>query len=320
MAGNLRPIMSDMPSSVEIIEEGPREGFQSEPPLPTADKIKLIEALADTGLREINTCSFVNPRRVPQMADAEQIAAGIRRRQGVRYTGLWLNAAGFERARATPLSLVGTIGISASETFGVKNNGRDRQGLLQEQREVMGAYAAAGVAPSTGYIFTSFGCNYEGEVAPAKVVAAVSDVVGLFAEASAAPAVVYLCDTIGSANPRLVERVVSDVRAAHPGVRLGLHLHDTRGLGLANALAALHLGIDRFDTSVGGLGGCPFAGNTAAAGNICTEDLAWLCESMGVATGLDLEALAECAALAESIVGHPLPGKFRNVGRPRLAP
>jgi hydroxymethylglutaryl-CoA lyase len=288
--------------------------------VPTADKVRLIEALAETGLRDIVTCAFVNPRRLPQMADAEDIAACIRRRDGVRYTGLWLNVAGFERARSTPLDPFGTIGISASETFGIRNNGKDRLGLLAEQRAILEAYAATDVALGAAYIFTSFGCNYEGAVPPATARSAVSDTLALCAEFGIVPPIVYLCDTVGAADPNMIARLIGSVRERYPTLRLGLHLHDTRGLGIANAAVGLRMGIDRFDASVGGLGGCPFAGNRAAAGNICTEDFAWLCETLGVETGIDLAALSECARMAEAIVGHPLAGKFYRVGRPLSAP
>lgn len=309
--------MADLPRRVRICEEGPREGFQMEPPtIATADKIRLIEALAETGLGDIACCSFVSPTRVPQMADAEAIVAGTHRRPGVRYTGLWLNRAGFERAEATSLDLNGLIVASASETFGIRNNNRDREGMRDSQRELMAAYGKAGVTTIAGYVFTAFGCNYEGPVSPDKVVAAVEDILTVTSEAGALPEVVYLCDTVGAATPVTVERAIGTVRERWPDLPLGLHLHDTRGIGMANALVGLQLGIDRFDTSIGGLGGCPFAGNRAAAGNLCTEDLAYLCEEMGIETGVELDALIDAANLAESIVGHPLPGKLRQVGRP----
>ena len=305
--------MSDLPSSVRICEEGPREGFQSEPVgIATQDKIALIGALAQTGLRDIACCSFVDMTRVPQMADAEAIAAGLQKRDSVRYTGLWLNRAGFERAKVTRLDLTGLVVASASETFGIKNNNRDRAGMQASQASLMAAYREAGVNVFSAYVFTAFGCNFEGAIAPALVMRSIEDLLQIVEE----PEVVYLCDTIGSATPASVERLIGQVRSRWPNLPLGLHLHDTRGVGMANALVGLRLGIARFDTSIGGLGGCPFAGNKAAAGNLCTEDLAYLCAEMGIETGLDLEALIEAAQMAERIVGHPLPGKLKQVGRP----
>lgn len=309
--------MANLPRNVRICEEGPREGFQNEPPgIATADKIRLIDALSETGLRDIACCSFVDPDRVPQMADAEGIASGIVRRANVRYTGLWLNRAGFDRARATGLDLTGLIVASASETFGIKNNNRDRAGMIASQQSLVDSYDEAGVSMFAAYVFTAFGCNYEGTVPSASVVRAVGDLLAIADDGGIAPEVVYLCDTIGSASPEGLERLVGELRDRWPDLPLGLHLHDTRGIGMANALAGLKLGIDRFDTSIGGLGGCPFAGNRAAAGNLCTEDLAYLCAEMGIETGLDLEALIECARFAETIVGHPLPGKLKQAGLP----
>tara|TARA_R110000868_G_scaffold226080_8_gene478562 strand:+ start:4131 stop:5054 length:924 start_codon:yes stop_codon:yes gene_type:complete len=305
--------MSDLPTRVRICEEGPREGFQSEPVgIATQDKVALIDALAQSGLRDIACCSFVDTTRVPQMADAEAIAAGLTKRDGVHYTGLWLNRAGFQRARATKLDLTGLVVSSASETFGIRNNNRDRAGMQTSQATLMTDYRDAGVDVFSAYVFTAFGCNFEGAIAPALVMRAIEGLLQIVEN----PEVVYLCDTIGSATPSSVERLVAEVRSRWPDLPLGLHLHDTRGVGMANALVGLQLGIARFDTSIGGLGGCPFAGNAAAAGNLCTEDLAYLCEEMGIETGLDLNALIEAAKMAERIVGHALPGKLKQAGLP----
>ncbi|GGC77855.1 hydroxymethylglutaryl-CoA lyase [Chelatococcus reniformis] len=306
---------NDLPSRIRIIEEGPREGFQSEPPgIPTAAKVRLIEALATTGLTEIACCSFVDPRRLPQMADAEAIAAAVRRRPGVAYRGLWLNGAGFDRARSTTLDLRPIVFASASATFGERNNGRSPTGMIEEQRRLIARYQAAGLKVEAAYVFTAFGCNYEGDIAVAAVVERVAALVDVCAEAGERPPLAVLCDTVGAANPLLVERLIGAVRERWPDLAIGLHLHDTRGLGLANAMAGLRLGVTHFESSCAGLGGCPFAGNRAAAGNIATEDLAFLCAEIGVATGLDLEALIAAATLAEEIVGHPLPGRTMKGG------
>lgn len=308
--------MSSQQHRVRIFEEGPREGFQSEPTgIPTASKVELIEALAEAGVAEINCCSFVNEAKVPQMADAEALIASLHRRPGVAYTGLWLNRKGFERALASGADLKPTLVTSASETFGLRNNGRDRAGLLQGQRELAQAYKAAHLSSAAGYVFTAFGCNYEGEVAVEQVGASVDQLLALAAEEGMDCPVVYLCDTIGAGSPGRVRELVGCVRTKWPGLEIGLHLHDTRGLGLANALAGLDLGVRRFDSSVGGLGGCPFAGNAVAAGNICTEDLAYLCEQEGLETGIDIDKLIQCSLLAERIVGRKLPGKLKEAGR-----
>ncbi len=300
---------------VRISEEGPREGFQSEPPgIPTSAKVELIEALAEAGLSEITCCSFVSQTQVPQMADAEQVVASIRRRPHVRYTGLWLNARGFSRAQASGVDLRPTLVTSASETFGLRNNQRDRKHLLDGQRELAAAYRASGLTTALGYVFTAFGCNYEGEISSRQVLASVGDILTVAREAGISLAAVFLCDTVGSATPRSVQSAIDAVREADPTLELALHLHDTRGLALANALVGLRSGVRRFDASIAGLGGCPFAGNASAAGNICTEDLAYLCEAEGFDTGVDLAQLIRCGQLAERIVGRPLPGKLKQAG------
>jgi hydroxymethylglutaryl-CoA lyase len=301
------------PAFVRISEEGPREGFQSEPAtIPTADKVKLIEALAETGLAEINCCSFVNAAQVPQMADAEEIVASLHRRPGVRYTGLWLNVKGFERAQACGIDLNPTLVTSASETFGLRNNKRNRAELLDGQRVMAKAYKAAGLTSARGYVFTAFGCNYEGDIPVAQVVASVQDLLTLGEEVGIDLEAMYLCDTIGSASPRTVAGAIDGVRMRWPDLEVALHLHDTRGLGLTNAHVGLNMGVRRFDSSVAGLGGCPFAGNAAAAGNISTEDLVYLCEEEGFETGIDLDRLIDCALLAERIVGRTLPGRIKH--------
>jgi hydroxymethylglutaryl-CoA lyase len=308
-------VSADMPTRVIVVEEGPREGFQSEPPgIATADKVRLIEALAEAGMPEISCGSFVDPQRVPQMADVEEIAARLRRRPGTRYFGLWLNERGFRRAQRTALDLSAIIVASASDTFLMRNNNRTRDASLADQRRMLAVYREAGLPSGPAYVFTAFGCNYEGDIPVARVVACVGDLMAVYAEHDLRPSVVYLCDTVGAANPRLVERVIDAVRDRWPAQPLALHLHDTRGIGMANVLAGLRLGVARFDASIGGLGGCPFAGNPAAAGNIATEDLVFLCEEMGIDTGVDLEALIDCARLAEVVVGHRLPGRTMNAG------
>ncbi|WP_138470377.1 hydroxymethylglutaryl-CoA lyase [Poseidonocella sp. HB161398] len=307
--------MSDIPARIHIVEEGPREGFQAEPPgVPTAEKIRLIETLAATGVPEIDCASFVNPKVLPQMADALGIAEGIRREQGVTYSCMWLNDKGFLQAVESGLNLPALTSGSASDTFLERNNRRTPEAQLEGQRKLRALYDAHGLGSGPVYLFTAFGCNYEGEIPQEKVLARAADLVGLCEEAGSPPACIYLCDTIGAADPGLVRRLVGAVRDRWPDYPVALHLHDTRGLGIANAMAGLELGVARFDASVGGLGGCPFAGNPAAAGNIATEELALLCERMGIETGIDLGALIDAARLAEEIVGRSLPGKLSKAG------
>ncbi|MWB78154.1 hydroxymethylglutaryl-CoA lyase [Pseudooceanicola sp. 216_PA32_1] len=307
--------MTDLPARIEILEEGPREGFQSEPPgIAVADKIRLIDALADTGLRHVTCASFVNPKVLPQMADAEEIGARLAMREGVEYGALWLSASGFRRAQATPFALRPVVSGSASDTFLLRNNNRTPEAGLHDQREMRALYDAAGLGPGPLYVFTAFGCNFEGDVPVDKVRTTVRNLMEMLAESGQRPTDICLCDTIGAGNPALVRRVVGAVREDWPDVPVALHLHDTRGLGLANAVAGLELGVTRFDSSIGGLGGCPFAGNRAAAGNIATEDLVFLCHEMGIDTGVDLDRAIAAARLAEEIVGHPVPGKVMKAG------
>ena len=307
--------MSDIPKSISIQEEGPREGFQIEPgPISTADKVRFIEALAGSGLHHIQCVSFVDPRRVPGMADSEEVAKQIKRRDGVQYTGLWLNLRGFERAVKTSLDIAGSMQMSASETFSVKNTGKNREQTLHEQRRLLDFYRINNVKVETAIVMTAFGCNFEGAVDPGTVRDCVATILDLAGEFGITLKRMRLADTVGWANPNSIARVVGTLRERWPDLPLTLHLHDTRGAAMANALMGLQMGVDSFDSSCAGLGGCPFAGHKAAAGNICTEDLVYMCEEMGIKTGVNLDALIECARMAESIVGHPLPGKIMHAG------
>jgi hydroxymethylglutaryl-CoA lyase len=309
--------MADLPDRIDIQEEGPREGFQIEPgPIASADKIALIEALAATGLRHIQICSFVNTRLVPGWADAEAVTAGFTPRQGVHYTALWFNANGLDRALAfrDRLHLTGSISLAASEAFSKKNLNRDHAGNLEAMRRMTVAHLAAGVPVKRVGVMAAFGCNFQGDIAPEQVVATVADGMAVAAEHGCTITDISLADTMGWATPIRIERGVGAVRARWPEARITLHLHDTRGLAVANAHAGLRLGVTRFDATVGGLGGCPFAAQKGAAGNIASEELALLCEEMGVATGIDLDALIEAGQLAERIVGHPLPSELLRGG------
>jgi hydroxymethylglutaryl-CoA lyase len=310
--------MSERPKRVEFREEGPREGFQIEKTVfPLEDRVRLVEALAETGLRHIQVASFVSPKHVPQMADSEAFFAAIRRRPGVHYAGLWLNEQGFRRAQATPgVDLAGKISLYASDAFARRNNGCSADEMAERQKSWLDFYAEAGVKPDFAIIMAAFGCNYEGDVAPARVVALARHARDICAERGEALPKLFLADTMGWGNPEQTRRLVGMVREALPEVRLGLHLHDTRGLGAANVMAALEMGVDLFDSSVAGLGGCPFAahGDAGAAGNVCTEDLVFMCHELGIETGIDLEALVECARMAERIIGRRLNGRVMHAG------
>ena len=309
--------MSDLPRTVEIHEEGPREGFQIEPgPIPTAEKIALIEALARTGLRHIQICSFVNPRLVPGWADAEAVAGGFRPEPGVHYTALWFNENGLNRALAFAdrLSLGGSISLAASDAFSIKNLNRPHAENLEAMRKQTAVHRKHGIKVTRIGVMAAFGCNYQGDISPEQVVRTVADGLALAAEAGETITDVSLADTMGWATPIRIERGIGAVRERWPDLRIGLHLHDTRGLAVANAHAGLRLGVTRFDSTAGGLGGCPFAGQKGAAGNIATEELALLCEEMGIGTGIDLDALIEVGRMAERIVGHQLPSELLRAG------
>jgi len=309
--------MSDLPAAVQITEEGPREGFQIEKgAIPTARKIELIDALAQTGLKRIQIVSFVNPKAVPGMADADDVVRGIAAKPGVAYTALWLNEKGFERALKFSGRLIntGTIQLCASEKFSLCNQNRTAAQQLAGQHAIVEMYKAAGVAVERGSIMAAFGCNFEGDVPVKRVVALVRQILDIAKEHGVTLRYVTLADTMAWATPLAVKRVVGSLRERWPDLDVALHLHDTRGMAIANAYAGLEMGVTRFDSSVAGLGGCPFAGHRGAAGNVCTEDLVFMCDELGIATGVDLDALIECAKLAEDVVGHPLPGSVMRGG------
>jgi isopropylmalate/homocitrate/citramalate synthase len=309
--------MTDLPTHADIHEEGPREGFQIEPgPISSADKIRLIEALAETGLAHIQACSFVNQRLVPGWADAEAVVEGFKAKPGIEYTALWFNANGLERALAFrgKLAIKGAIALTASEGFTRKNLNRSHAENVEAMRKQTALHLARGVPVDRIGVMAAFGCNYQGDITPAQVVSTLEDGLAIAAEAGSDIKLLSLADTMGWATPARIERVLGEVRARWPDKQLALHLHDTRGLAVANAHAGLRMGVNRFDSTVGGLGGCPFAGQKGAAGNICTEELVLLCEEMGIRTGVDLDKLIEVGRMAEAIVGHQLPSELIHAG------
>ena len=309
--------MSDLPSTVEIHEEGPREGFQIEPgPISTVDKVKLIDALSKTGLKHIQACSFVNPRLVPGWADAEKVVENFDAHENVEYTGLYFNGNGLDRALAfkDKLTISGSISLTASEGFTKKNLNRTHaENMAAMERHVM-SHLELGIPVNRIGVMAAFGCNYQGDISPETVIKTLEDGMQIAAQTSAEITLFSLADTMGWAAPHRIERVVGEVRNVWPDMTISLHLHDTRGLAIANAYSALKMGVRQFDSTVGGLGGCPFAGQPKAAGNICTEELVLLCEELGIATGVDLDQLIEVGRLAEDIVGHQLPGELIHAG------
>ncbi|MSP63444.1 MAG: hydroxymethylglutaryl-CoA lyase [Myxococcales bacterium] len=294
---------------IRIREVGPRDGLQDIARfVPSDDKVRLIDALAAAGLREINATSCVSPKWVPQLADAEDVMGRITRRAGTRYTITVPNEHGAVRALAARADGIG-LPLSASETFQRRNLNATTEETLARLGPIIALVRAQAPGCEVGAgVSMAFGCPFEGAVDPARVAEVAARAVALGVSALA------LGDTTGTADPRQVRRVLAATRAAvGPSVRLYAHFHDSRGLGLANALAALDAGCDGIDASVGGMGGCPYAPD--AGGNIATEDLVQMLEAMGVATGVDLDALIACARLAEEITHETLPGQVMRAGR-----
>jgi hydroxymethylglutaryl-CoA lyase len=302
--------VSDLPASLSLREVGPRDGLQNEDPVSTASKVELIDLLSATGLARIEAVSFVSPRAVPQMADADEVWASIGRPESVRFSALVPNLRGAERALAAGVRELEVV-VSASDTHNRKNVGRSTAQSLAEVEQITAAVHARG-GTVQGIVATAWGCPYEGDVPTDRVLWVAGELL-----AAGADALSY-GDTTGMATPGRVTRLVGETRMRHPEAALNLHFHNTRGAGLANVLAALELGVADFDASVGGLGGCPYA--PGASGNVATEELVHMVEDMGVATGVDLEALLLVAARAEDMVGRTLPsGVLRAGPRTRLA-
>ena len=308
--------MSDLPSRVEVIEVGPRDGLQIEPKvLSTDEKHRMLNALVATGLKEFEVGSFVNPKAVPQMAGTGELFDQIEKRPGVRYRALWLNQKGLQRALDNGhVDMDGKLTITASEIFIKRNTNRSIEDTLAQMPEWIAAYQAAGIATNMLSVMAAFGCNFEGYVPEERVVGLIARTMAIMAEYGCTLRTLSLADTMGWASPRQIKSLVGKIRDRWPGLAIKLHLHDTRGCAVANAVAGMEVGVAAFDASVGGLGGCPFAGHKGAAGNICTEDFVFACEEMGVATGIDLDALVEAAKLSEELVGHVLPGKVMKGG------
>ncbi len=296
--------MTDLPARISVREVGPRDGLQNEDPVPTADKIALIDRLGGTGVRRIEAVSFVRPEAIPQMADADQVWAGVQRAPGIRYSALAPNLRGALRALDAEFGEVEVV-VSASDTHNRKNVNRGTEQSLDEIAAIIDAAHQRDVTCQV-IISTAWGCPYEGDVPVSRVMRVASRAVADGADS------VSFGDTTGMATPRRVWDLVGAFRSAHPDTPLNLHFHNTRGTGLANVIAALEMGVSDFDASVGGLGGCPYA--PGATGNIATEELVHMVEDMGVATGVDLSAMIDAAAEAERIVGRTLPSQVLRAG------
>ncbi len=303
--------MSDLPESISVREVGPRDGLQNEDAVPTEAKVELIDALSKTGVGRIEAVSFVHPRAIPQMADADEVWSRVHRNEDVRYSALVPNLRGAERAIAAGFHEIEVV-VSASDTHNRKNVNRSTAESLDDIEQIIALAHQRGVTCQV-IVATAFGSPYEGDVPIERVLWVVGRALAAGADS------VSFGDTTGMATPSRVMELVGETHLRHPDVPLNLHFHNTRGTGLANVLAALQLGVRDFDASVGGLGGCPYA--PGATGNIATEELVYMVEDMGVSTGVDLSAMIDAAATAERLVGHKLPSQVLRAGpRTRTVP
>ena len=301
----MSPMFQNLPDSVSVYEVSPRDGLQNErATVPLRSKVRLIDALVLAGLRRIEITSFVSPKWIPQLADADEVAQQAKPPDGVSFSALCPNARGLERALAAGMSEIAVF-VSASETHNRKNVNKTVADTLAGFEETIGPARAQGIRVR-GYLSTVWGCPFEGDVDPERAVSMAKKLLDMGCYQ------VSLGDTIGVGTPRHTARILERMLGEIAPARLAMHMHDTRGTALANVLVGLEMGIRDFDASVGGMGGCPYA--PGAAGNLATEDLVYMLRGMGVATGIDLERLVEAGKVAESVVGRSLPGKVHLAG------
>jgi hydroxymethylglutaryl-CoA lyase len=294
-----------MSRAIEIVEVGPRDGLQSEPDvLPTQTKLQLIERLVSAGVKRVEVASFVNPKRVPQMADAEAVMAALPRRSDVQYVGLVLNRRGFDRALAAGCTEIGMVAV-ATDSFGQRNQGASIEEAIAAWNEIAPLAKAAGIRAQVT-ISVSFGCPFEGEVPASRVV----EIARRLAEGE--PREIAIADTIGVAVPAQVTRLVEQLKPALNGVPVRCHFHNTRNTAVANAYAAVMAGVNTLDASVGGIGGCPFAPN--ATGNVATEDLLYMLSRSGFDTGIDLGSMIETAKWLQEQRGRTVPSMVSKAG------
>jgi hydroxymethylglutaryl-CoA lyase len=291
-------------TAISIREVGPRDGLQNEAPVSTAAKVELIDALSATGVRRIEAVSFVHPKAIPQMADADEVWAKISRHPEVRYSALVPNVRGAQRALDAGFTEIEVV-VSASDTHNRRNINRSTDESLAELPDLISLLHSSG-ATAELIIATSFGCPFEGDVDPDRVSSIVDRAVAMGVDR------VAFGDTTGMATPRRVSDVLTRVRGNRADMPLLCHFHNTRGTGLANILTAIDLGVTEFDASVGGLGGCPYA--PGATGNVATEEVVHMLADMGYETGIDLDELVRVAELAQRIVGRELPSGVLRAG------
>ena len=294
-----------MATAIEIVEVGPRDGLQSEPDvLPTPVKLELIQRLIEAGVRRVEVASFVNPKRVPQMADAEAVLAGLPRRSDVQYVGLVLNRRGFDRAQAAGCTEIGMV-TAATDSFAQRNQGASIEDTVRAWEEIAPLARAARMRAQIT-ISVAFGCPFEGEVPMERVV----DLAVQLARSN--PVELAIADTIGVAVPSQVTELIGRIRAAIPDMPLRCHFHNTRNTAVANAYSAVLAGVRTLDSSVGGIGGCPFAPN--ATGNVATEDLVYMLTRAGFDTGIDLNKLIGVGHWLQQQRGRPLPSMVSRAG------
>jgi hydroxymethylglutaryl-CoA lyase len=298
-------LFEKLATQVSVYEVSPRDGLQNErATVPLNAKLRLIHALVVAGLRRIEITSFVSPRWIPQLADADDVAENAKAPPGVTFSALCPNAKGLERARAAGMREIAVF-VSASETHNKKNVNKSIADTLAAFEETISPARAAGMLVR-GYVSTVWGCPFEGAVDPGRALAIAKKLIEMGCYQ------ISLGDTLGVGTPLQTERILRMALSDIPAERIALHMHDTRGTALANVLVGLEMGIRNFDASVGGMGGCPYA--PGAAGNLATEDLVYMLHGMGIETGIDLDRLMEAGKVAESIVGRTLPGKVHQAG------
>jgi len=294
------------PEHVTICEVGTRDGFQIEPEfIPTEEKVEVVNLLAEAGVPRIEVTSFVHPKVVPQLRDAEEVMARIHRRPGTRYAALVPNDKGAVRAADAGVDVIHTV-VSASESHNLANVNMTIAESMEKLRAVMDVARKTGLPVNCG-ISTSFGCPFEGDVPLGQLQSVVARLVDLGARG------IGLADTTGMANLRQAARVLEDLMPRFPGIEWTLHTHDTRAMAIPNILAAMEYGVTHFDSSIGGLGGCPFA--PGASGNVCSEDLVHCLHAMRISTGIDLDRLIAVSRRVQEIVGRTLPGQIVKAGK-----
>lgn len=298
---SIETCLKNMPASIKLMEVGPRDGLQNEATLvDTPNKIKFIENLVKAGVKRVEVTSFVSPAWIPPLADQMEVALGIKREKDVRYAALVPNVRGYERAMSAKIDEISIV-VAATNTHNEKNLNGNTEKVMERYHEVA-KRAKVDLCPFRAYISCTFGCPYEGEVKSSMVIGLAKELLDMGAYEIA------LSDTIGCASPLHTARMLEDVMAQIPTDRIALHMHDTRGMALANILVALTMGVSSFDAAAGGLGGCPYA--KGASGNVATEDLVFMLHSMGIKTGISVDLLCQASMQLEKILNKQVPSKI----------